>query len=241
MNHRSGFGQNAVGGNDWAGLQTMVAQGVPFKGSFDYFNANFGLLRVILAKTLGIDPTAIPFEFDAGSLTASAFILHAQDRYDDVGVPFSCDPQASNPTLQYEFPDTGNPGYDEPSRSLSCGGFGVQISAVNLARTLAYLRYTQDLMPTAAFQEMKAKYLGFMNPANYSFAQGDFGVYHGHGGDWDHTGSGGLDSCALMFPINVEAAVLINSSRKVLGVGYPNGGHQCGVLKWAFDNAWVAN
>jgi hypothetical protein len=159
-------------------------------------------------------------------------------------VPFSCEPQDTNPTVQYQFPDTGNPGYVEPSRSLSCGGFGVQISAVNLARSMAYLRYTQDLLPTPAFQEMKAKFLGFSNPANgYSYAQGSFGVNHGHGGDWDHSGAtnGGLDACVLMFPINVEAAVLINSSRKVLGVGYPNGGTQCGVLKWAFENAWVAN
>jgi CubicO group peptidase (beta-lactamase class C family) len=244
MNHRSGFGVNNVGGSDWAGLQTMVAQSVPANGSFDYFNADFGLLRVIVAKTLGIDPTLFPpqLQLNAGALSSAAFLANAGALYDGIGVPFSCEPQGTNPTVQYEFPDTGNPGYAEPSRSLACGGYGVQISAVNLARTMAYLRYTQDLLPTPAFQEMKAKFLGFSNPANgYSYAQGSFGVYHGHGGDWDHTGAaaGGLDACVLMFPINVEAAVLINSSRATLGVGYPNGGTQCSVLKWAFENAWV--
>ena len=45
----------------------------------------------------------------------------------------------------------------------------------------------------------------------------------------------------MVFPINVEASVLINSSRKNLGVGYPGGGYQCAVIKTAFENAWVAN
>jgi CubicO group peptidase (beta-lactamase class C family) len=237
MTHRSGFGQNGVGGNDYAGLQTMVAQAVPSQGTFKYFNANFGLLRVITAKLLGFDPTGLPL--DPGALTASVFLSYAQLVYGPTGVPFSCEPQGSKPTLQYDFPDSGNPGYAEPSRSLSCGGFGVQISATDLVRTLSYLRYTTDLMPAASYQTMKSGYLGFMDPANYSFAQGTFGTYPTHGGDWDHTGSGGLDSCVMVYPINVEAAVTINSSRKPLGVGYPNGGYQCTVLKWAFENAWI--
>ncbi|MCP5284701.1 MAG: serine hydrolase [Burkholderiaceae bacterium] len=239
MTHTSGFGQNGVGGNDFDGLKTMVAQDVPAQGSFKYFNANFGLLRVITAKLLGIDPTGWPV--DPGAITTAAFLSYAQGAYNTAGVPFSCEPQGSNPTRQYEFPDSGNPGYAEPSRSLSCGGFGVQISATNLTRTLSYLRYTQDLMPTPQFQTMKAGFLGFMNPVNYDYAQGVFGTYHGHGGDWDHTGSGGLDACVVVFPINVEVAVTINSSRKVLGQGYPNGGYQCRVIKWAFENAWIAN
>ena len=72
---------------------------------------------------------------------------------------------------------------------------------------------------------MKSGYMGWMNPSSYSFAQGEFGVYHSHGGDWDHTGSGGLDACVMMYPIQVEAALVINSSRKALGVGYTNGGY----------------
>ena len=239
LTHTSGFGQNAPGGSDYLNLQVMAAQPVPGKGSFDYENANFGLLRVITAKLLGLDASALPF--NAGALTSAAFLSYAQTVFDAAGVPFSCEPQGTNPTRQYDFPDSGNPGYAEPSRSLNCGGFGVQISATNLARTLAYLRYTQDLMPAAQFLAMKTGFLGFMNPTDYDYAQGVFGTYHTHGGDWDHTGSGGLDACVMVFPINVEAAVTINSSRKELGQGYPNGGYQCRVIKWAFENAWVAH
>jgi hypothetical protein len=84
-------------------------------------------------------------------------------------------------------------------------------------------------------------YLGFMNPTdNYNFAQGSFGKYHTHGGDWDH-GSGGMNTCVMVFPINVEAAVVINSSGKNAGQANFSRGYQCSVLKWAFENAWVAS
>ncbi len=242
LTHTSGFGQNAPGGSDYNKLRAMVGQSVPSQGNFDYENANFGLMRVLMAVMLGADIPFLPL--DRGAFTTAVFMNYATSTYDAVGVPYSCEPSASAPTLQYDFPDTGNPGYVEPSRSLQCGGFGVNISARNLARALAFLRYTTDLMPASSYQQMKSGYLGFMDPARYSFAQGTFGVYHTHGGDWDHSGgsgNGGLDACVMVFPINVEASVLINSSRKNLGVGYPNGSYQCGVIKNAFENAWVAN
>jgi hypothetical protein len=239
LTHRSGFGQNAPGSNQYASLQNMVALDVPFKGSYDYENANFGLMRVMVAVMQGLDPANFPM-FDAAALTTAGFLARAGAQYGAIGVPFSCDPEGTNPTLQYDFPDSGNPGYVEPPSSLGCGGFGAFISAKDLVKTLVYLRYTQNLLPAARFQEMKAGYLGLMDPANFGWAQGTFGVYHGHGGDWDHPGWGGLDSCTYMFPIHVEAAVLVNSSRAASGMGYPNGGHQCGVLKWAFENAWIA-
>lgn len=245
LTHQSGFGQNVLRGSDYNSLRAIVGQDVPSKGSFDYENANFGLMRVLVAVMLGADIPLPPFlQLDRAALTTAFFLNYAAAAYNTVGVPFSCEPAGTAPTLQYNFPDTGGPGYVEPSRSLQCGGFGVTFSARNLTRTLAYLRYTNDLMPVSSYQQMKSGYLGFMDPSRYGFAQGTFGVYYTHGGDWDHSGgsgNGGLDACVMVFPINVEASVLINSSRKILGVGYPNGSYQCSVIKTAFESAWVAN
>lgn len=241
LTHRSGFGQTPPGSNQYAPLKLMAEQDVLFKGDFAYDNRNFGLMRVIIAVMQGMDP-AVFADLDPAALTASAFVTRAVWHYNQAGVTFSCDPHPIDPTLQYDFPDSGNPGYAEPPSALGCGGFGAFISATSLVRAMVYLRYTQDLLPAASFQQMKAGYLGLMNPADdFGFAQGKFGVYHGHGGDWDHPGWGGLDSCVYMFPIHVEAAVLVNSSRKAAGGSYSNGSHQCGVLKWAFENAWLAN
>jgi CubicO group peptidase (beta-lactamase class C family) len=239
MTHRSGFGQNAPGGNTYAALESMVAQAVPQRGEFDYENANFGLVRVLVSVLRGMDPTQYPV--DGGAFSSAVFLDRAQTQFAQIGVPFSCDPAASNPTLQYRFPDPGTAGYPEPPSGLACGGFGTFFSATHLVRTLAYLRYTAELMPATQFQQMKSGFLGFMDPANkYGFAESSFGgVYHTHGGDWDH-GAGGLDSCVMMYPIHLEAAVLINSSRKASGTQYSHGGYQCSVMKWAYENAWVA-
>ena len=67
-------------------------------------------------------------------------------------------------------------------------------------------------------------------------------AYFVHGGDWDFSNGsqGGLNTCVMLFPINVEAAVVINSSGKATGTEFSQGGYQCRVLKWAFETAWVA-
>jgi CubicO group peptidase (beta-lactamase class C family) len=234
MTHQSGLDQNGVKGSDYASLREVIAKAVG-STSFNYNNANYGMLRVLAAGLLGIDPVNYP-EFDAGALTAAAFIIEAQSLYSGIGVSVDCGPVDANPTIQYRFPDTGKAGYAEPPRGLTCGGYGWHISARELAGVMANLRYSSNLIPAASFAEMKAKYLGFNDPTYFGgFVNGKFGVYLGHGGDWGH-GSGGLDSCYLMFPIVVEAAVLINSNSGSYGTA---GGHQCAALKDSFDNAWV--
>lgn len=236
MTHQSGIDQNGVKGSDYASLREVIAKDVGSK-AFNYNNANYGMLRVLAAGVMGIDPVNFA-EFDPGSLTAAAFIIEAQALYSGIGVSVDCGPNDEKPTVQYRFPDTGKAGYAEPARGLTCGGYGWHISAREITNVMAHLRYTSDLVPAASFAEMKSKYLGLMDPARYgSFVNGKFGVYLGHGGDWDH-GSGGLDACYLMFPIVVESAVLINSSGGKYGA---SGVYQCTALKEAFDNAWVAN
>ena len=239
MTHRSGFGQNQPVGSSYANLQAMVAQAVPLKDNFKYDNANFGLLRVLAAKLQGVDVSQVPL-FEPGALSAALHQVRATQIFAAIDVPYTCTPAVQNPTLGYTFPNNGQAGYSDGPMALSCGGFGVFMSAQELARTMAYLRYTQDLVDSASFQKMKAGFLGFMNPAKYAFAAGAFGTYFGHGGDWDGANSGGLDTCVMMFPIAVEAALVINSSGTRSGAVYPQGPYQCTTLKWAFENAWVA-
>jgi len=231
MTHTSGFGQiNA--GNDYLALRTAIATDVGSQ-SFSYKNANFGLMRVLAAGLQGIDPVDYG-EFDAGTLTTAAFLLYAQFLYGSIGVAVDCAPTDATPTVQYKFPDDGTPGYVEPNRQLSCGGFGWFISSNELAAVLTNLRHAQTLLSTSARTAMQEGFLGFMDPANYSFIGGAFGVYSMHGGDWYHSNEE-LHSCVIAFPIAVEAALVINSAR---GGGMP---YQCALLQSAFDNAWVAN
>jgi CubicO group peptidase (beta-lactamase class C family) len=230
MTHQSGFGQQAVSGSAYSSLQSLISQDVGAT-AFSYDNDNFGLLRVAVAGLLGIDPVDYPW-FPADALTAAVFIVQAQSLYSSIGVSVDCKSNDASPTIQYRFPDTGASGYNEPDRSLSCGGFGWFINANELAGVMATLRQTQQLVSTDTREAMEDGFLGLMNPANgYSAPNGAFGLYYTHGGDWMH-GSGQLHSCVMAFPIVVEAALLINSDRGAIP-------YQCNLLQEAFDNAWV--
>ena len=234
MTHETGFGQQGdlgVSGSSYESLRTLIGNNVGAH-SFNYDNDNFGLLRVAVAGLVGIDPVDYG-EFAPDTLTASAFLLEAQFLYSSIGVSVDCKATEAYPTIQYRFPDPGASGYDEPDRSLSCGGFGWFISANELAGVMSTLRNTEQLMSTEMREQMQDDFLGFMNPANgYSSPNGAFGTYFTHGGDWYH-GSGQLHSCFMSFPIVVEAALLINSERGA------SMAYQCNVLRDAFDNAWV--
>jgi CubicO group peptidase (beta-lactamase class C family) len=229
MTHESGFAQQGVGGSSYSGLQTLIAEDVGAT-NWDYSNANFGLMRVAVAGLLGIDPVDYPAE-EPDVLTAAAFLVIAHALYGSIGVSVDCAATDASPTIQYNFPDAGAAGYEEPDRLLSCGGYGWFISANELAGVMATLRYTQQLLSTDMREEMFDGFLGLMDPEDWSMVTGDFGVYQMHGGDWYH-GAGELHSCVVAFPIVVEAALLINSERGAIP-------YQCSVLRDAFDNAWV--
>ena len=230
MTHRSGFAQQAVSGSSYESLRALIAADVGAH-SFKYDNDNFGLMRVAVAGLLGIDPVAFP-DYSPDELTAAVFLMEAQFLYSSIGVSVDCKATGANPTIQYRFPDTGAAGYEEPDRSLSCGGFGWFISANELAGVMSTLRNTEQLMSSQMREQMQDNFLGLMNPADgYGSANGAFGTYFTHGGDWYH-GSGQLHSCVMAFPIVVEASLLINSERGAMS-------YQCTVLRDAFDNAWV--
>lgn len=247
MTHRSGFGQAhdldlTAQGSSYANLQQMVADGLLLAGDrflkgFDYDNANFGLLRVLSARLQDLDLGLPVFEAaDKAALAAAMFLAWAQPVYAGIGVTYTCEPSGSTPARDYQFPDSGLPGYAPPPYSLSCGGLGSFMSATELVRVLSFLRYTGDLLAPAEFQRMRSQSLGFMDPADWPWPAGVFGTTLMHGGDWSHS-SGSLDTCIAAFPITLEAAIVVNSS--TASGNYPNGSYQCGVLQQAFDDAWV--
>lgn len=98
---------------------------------------------------------------------------------------------------------------------------------------MTHLRNTNTLLSPSARTQMQEGFLGFNDPMNYSRGDGVFGVYYVHGGECMR-GSGQLHACVLAFPIQVEAALVINSERGSMP-------YQCELLETAFDNAWVAN
>ena len=115
MTHRSGFGQKGAG-NSYQSLRDAIAMDVG-STSKSYKNANFGLMRVLVAGLMGIDPVDYP-EFASDVLTASAFLIYAKSVYSSIDVEVDCKPNDDTPTVLYNFPDDGSsPGFIEPNIS----------------------------------------------------------------------------------------------------------------------------
>jgi hypothetical protein len=239
LGHQSGFEQNEVAGSSYEKLRDVVAKPVQ-STSYAYNNANFGLMRVLSARLAGFDPAL--FGNAAAPASASLFQLMAELRYAPIGMPFGCEPAASKPTVIYRFPDAGAAGYVHQSKTLSCGGFGVFASAQDLVRVAAHLRHGQQLVPAPVWRWMSERYLGLLPPNRFGWGEGVFGEYFNHGGDWrkaSQGGSGRLGTCVMAFPIGIEVALVINSGPG--SGGYLGGLHQCSVLKWVYEQSWVAS
>ncbi len=231
LTHESGFAQKGAG-NDYAALQAAIAQPLGSTG-FQYSNANYGLMRVLSARLQGFDVSTI-WWFPPDALSTGLFLSYAQGLFESIGVEVDCRVVDADPTIQYNFPHNDQPGYLEPDRRMTCGGVGWTISSNEIGAVLANLRYTENLVSAEARDWMTDRYLGFNDPANYGWVVGDMGTYSMHGGDWGH-GPGEAHACAVMFPIQAEAGLVINSER---------GGsmaYQCSLLRNAFDDAWTAD
>ena len=108
------------------------------------------------------------------------------------------------------------------------------MSAVDLARFLAYQRYDNNILTPASRKQMETDYLGWM-PAGIWPVKGDFGVYYAHKGDLFYGPSdeprNGMTSCIMNYPNGIQVALLVNA----LGP-YKRADS---LLVEAFDTAWV--
>jgi hypothetical protein len=234
LTHRSGLDANNNGLYDYASLRSYVQQGVsPVLKTFTYQNSNFALLaRVLVPMLLGFDPEQGPDP----AVTASALyrLVVASFLFQPIGVTADCLPDDTNRTFLYRFPYDNSAGRDTGDWTPFCGSGGWYLSAIELLNFFAHVRYDDDILSPSAREEMDFGFLGWMNPLDYTFASGTFGTYRGHGGDLgvDPTTDNGADTCAMNFPEEVQAVVLINS----IGGGYP---YQCAALKQAYEEAWI--
>lgn len=240
MTQRSGLGANQVGqSTSLATLQAAIEQGInPADKTFVYQNANFGIFRVIIPALLGVDIYAHETK-PADVVAAETYVNYLRTEvFDRNGELPDCKPgneiYTGGTTLAYPFPDDGLRGRDPGDWTLGCGGGGLYLSAIELARFLARLRFTNEIIDPIRRKLMNDNFLGYWDPINpgYEFNDAGFGVYRSHGGDLSW-GPRGIHTCAINYTIAIQAVVLINSE----GGNYP---YQCAALAQAFDAAWVA-
>lgn len=244
LTHESDLCSPCPGANNlssqWAGLRTRISQPFVLPSAYDYENANFGLMRILIPRVHGFvggqsvalaDQTFVT-DADRALAHATSFENYVRARvFAPMGIDGRCSSSASPPTLLYFFPHADQPGWDEASQLLGCGGFGWNLSSRELGAFMAHLRYTETVLSAETRKAMDTGFFGWADPSQRSYATGAFGTYHSHAGDWTRP-TGEAHTCIMKFPINVEVSLVINSQR-----GFS--GSQCTVLRNAFDASWI--
>lgn len=231
--------QKSQWGNDWDGLEYVVSLNADPGAGPSYKNANFALLRVLIAHIL-MENTGIPVTKDNYK---SFFMTHMENvAFTLAGVyQVSCNIQD-----QYDYARFYNVYYPEVAGYLSgtdgdsCGGHSnFHLSARDLANIASEARYNNNILSDAQRADMDNLKLGWMGSG------GD--IYH-HGGDLFYSfnpNAGGqlgltldggytyyreLHTCIMKMPHGYEAGLVINSNNKT-------GKSACGILKNAYLNA----
>jgi CubicO group peptidase (beta-lactamase class C family) len=237
MTHTSGLNSVNANFNGTLSFQAMkdsIASGVVNPKSYNYLNLNYALFRVIIpALWKGLPGAPAIGEINASSASFFYRLYVQQEIFNKIGVNNAdCVPSTQSPvTLLYTF-NQNTPGQNTGDWSMICGGGGWYLSAIDLANFMANLRYTNILLSETGKDIMDDNFIGW---APSSSPTGQYGRYFGHGGSLGYTsstGSGGMASMIMKFPINVEVTLVINST----GGSYPG---LAQLLQTAFDNAWV--
>lgn len=242
LSQYSGMNDND-GATDGKALQKWIADGAPRpKEDFKYINANIAIFRVVLPYMLASETTRKNWnylaQYDNVALNMAVSnefrSILRETIFEPMGIQNvefkSTDPV---PTLLY---NTANEvkGYAVGDWLLSGGGGGWFLSAVDLARFLAHLRYNDKILTPATRQVMNDFRLGWRPPKEYGTVIGKHGSYHAHGGGLKYGSDEapvGMSSGIMDYGNGVQVALVINS----LGT-YPD---KIALLRDAFDNAWV--
>jgi CubicO group peptidase (beta-lactamase class C family) len=248
LTHRSGIFETD---DSWQGLKNrlsdpVIPRNIEPIGNVDdkldhkYSNINYGLFRVMIAKmSQALEPDALPGEITEQNAGLRYVIYMQQHVFEPIGIDHAMcmpvEPKKVAKAYLQSNPAT-DPGFVLGDDTDLCGGGGWYLSAVDLARVQAYLRYTDILLPNSMRAEMDSNFIGWFQPE--LAPKSTWGTYHAHGGDLflDRNGDNVVDSelhtCVIKFPIDVEAVVLINSDIS------PLQDYQCTILRKGYEDAW---
>jgi CubicO group peptidase (beta-lactamase class C family) len=205
-----------------------------------YQNGNFTLIRVLIGELeYNLSPSAPDYNYQ----TAEAYFDYIKRNiFDKLNIDAPMTIQAINNYYstntftrghQYPFDESFRDGNNEVGWAATSnpenngGSGGLVLSAMDLAKILAYFKHDNGTIISKEARERILKYdLGL-----WGTGSGDHGTYSSKGGTrGPETGNQrALRSMIMMFPNGVEAVLLVNSNKTNNG----------STLRQAFDAAWV--
>ncbi len=217
LDHRSGIDfSKGTGGETDASLASRIANGVELPDTVLYHNFHTALFRIIVPYVLGEKPARNESLPNFHSRVFGQYVQRVV--FSPAGIPSNraTTVPPPNPNRYYNWPWDGLPGdgEDDMDFTLRYGAYGWYMSSVDVARFLAYLRFTNLIIPSSMRSIMNNERLGWNNTRVSTY-----GTYHMKQGSWRWSfGPGnpavwvrGTQSIAANFSGGIQAVVIMNS------------------------------
>lgn len=253
LTHRSGLTTSTIRyATDYNSLRTMIGNPLanPAKG-YNYSNVNFALFRIMFAyienrsNTIASESANLFLGDTAkfADILANRYIsLMQQYLFTPSGVSNAlCTPtdSRSTATLMYNETATSTAGDANGDWKSICGGGGYYLSSYEVAKVMAYVFHTEDILTKAKQQEMLDNLYGLDgndSPAtNRGQAYGKGGALYNdlNGNQTADNPDQGLQTLVMKFPSGVELVFYINA----LNNGFTN--NYATLMATAYENAWI--
>lgn len=241
LQHRSGIPVDAP--IDYQGLRAMIATGTPVNKSYAYSNANYALLRILIARMSGNAQANDNNDAVNANAVLSGFRRYMDTEiFNPLDITVDTKPFGNWPARYYGFGNNSR-GWNMGDMTDRMGNGGFYFSAIDAAKFLAYLNHTEDILSTSARELMYNQFLGWSDGSDpVNEPQGQHGTYYYKGGSFcnsaDNNGCNGqgVRNVVASFPKNKVEIVIMANSR---GGNMDSSQGLRAMLRNAYDNAWV--
>ena len=238
-------------GTDYNSLKACIAAGVVNEAKTpNYSNANFALFRIMFSfidnqkETAEIESLNLWFFKDTATFSnylADRYIsLMQQHVFTPAGVAdATCSPESrSVQTLMYNETAPGTAGIATGDWKLVCGGGGYYLSVHEVAKVMAYVYHTEDILSKAQRKEMLDNLYGMDGSHSVATNRGqsygkDGALYNdSNGSESVDVPDPGLQTLTVKYPGDVELVFFTNA----LNDGFT---YYTSIMKKAYEEAWI--
>lgn len=227
LSHTSGI--EFSGGQDdqsYVSLRDVVKEGVTGPKTYKYSNVGISLFRILIPNIQ--KEFSAPVDISPADEFAYIYKSYVMNKiFKPMSLTKAYLNEPDDAAFLYAYPDDGEKGKQTGNWTLTSAAGGWFLSAHELARFLAHVRYNDKVLSPEYRAIMDDKKLGWTETV-----EGDHGTYYAKGGALNYGDPiKGVRTIIINYPYGMQASVIVNSTE---GQGY----HLHAALRDAYDNAW---
>lgn len=239
LTHKSGFPTNASTSYSDITSTWMFDNTVQKNSPYQYSNLNYSLLMYLLPRMIGVELLGSDAQKEQTALQTFDNFVRSRI-FQPAGITSAT--TTGSPARYYQWGALPqNPGWDMGDRTAFLGRGGYYMSAIDVARFLAYLNHSNQILNPAS------RALMYLNAAGWSDGNdnrlnpilGERGTYFVKGGSLcnatDRNGNclgQGVRTIIMVFPDDIEVVILANNRSGA------NNGNLTNILRTAYDDSW---